>query len=83
MSHGDRLIRAQEEERLRKEMLEAREACQRAQEAREMSAQMSHAFDASNPDGTYALAKAEAQHRDALDRYITALRNLSDFLLKR
>ena len=83
MSPEVRLASAQEEARLRREVLEAREACERARQAREMATQMSDALDASNPDGGYAFGKVEAQHTAALDRYIAALHNLSDFVLNR
>ena len=83
MSREERLIRAQEEERLRQELQEAREAFERAHLESKSAMQAANALDANTPDGLYAFRRANSRYRAALERYHIALRNFSDFLLKR
>ena len=83
MSLDERPIRAEEEERLRRELQEAREAFEHAHREREAAVQGGVPLDAGNPDGHYAFQRSGVQYRAALERYTIALRNLSDFLLKR
>ena len=83
MSQEERLNRKQEEERLRLELLEAREALQRAQLEQESASKAARTLDEANPDGLYAFQKASNHYGEALERYTIAMRNLSDFLLKR
>ena len=83
MSPEERLNRAREEERLRRELQEAQEALQLANRERESACQIEQALDAGNRDGLYAFEKAHGRYRAALEEYTSALRNLSDFLLKR
>jgi hypothetical protein len=76
MSQEERLNRKQEE-CLRRELHEAREALQRAQLDHESACKAGGTLDAGNPDGLYAFQKASKHYGAALERYSEALRDLS------
>ena len=82
MSPRVRLASAQEEERLRREVLEAREASERVHLESKSAVQTAGPLEAAHPDGLCTFRKANGGYRAALERYCAALRNFSDLILK-
>ena len=72
MSPKEQLTSAGEEERLRRELQQAREAFERALNESHAAAQTAGTLD---PDEPYAFRKVYSHYSAALERYSTALRN--------
>ena len=83
MSPEERLMSASEEDRLRREVLEAREAFERAHLESKSAVQTAGPLEADHGDGLHACRKANGHYAAALERYCAALRTFSDFILKR